>query len=208
MRKLKSRKLLKNVTALQRAKLRLYLKGIPQHILVITNLAITAWITGKYIEAICFAISFCVLRFRVINILHCNTTLKCMLLTNGIVFVFIPITIPLTNSLFGGLIAGFAVNYFADLIASNFFRQKEKLELDALKSEKHSRNVYSMGEQELRAYCKSYNLDFIDEEIAVQRLIHHLKGKDLYDKIGYSKPQMIRREKAIESKLNIKLKDR
>lgn len=193
---------------LTRVKLQLHLKALPQYILVLSNLLLTAWITGKYIEAVCFAISFCVLRYKFTNILHCKTTFKCMLLTNGIVFVFIPIAIPLTNSLFGGLIVGFAVNYFADLIASNFFRIKERSELEALRKEKHSRDVYSLSDPELRAFCREYNLDPIDEEIVVQRLIHHLKGAELYEKIGYSKPQMIRREKRIESKLNIKLKDR
>jgi hypothetical protein len=131
-----------------------------------------------------------------------------MLLTNGIVFVFIPITIPLTSSLFGGLLAGFVVNYGANLIASNIFREREKNELELLRKEKHDRSIYRLNEPELREYCRSYNLDQIDEEIVVQRLVYHLKGKDLYDKIGYSKPQMIRREKSIEAKLNIKLKDR
>lgn len=114
----------------------------------------------------------------------------------------------MTNSLFGGLICGFAVNYTANLIASNIFREQEKQELERLRSDKYCRDVYSMSEEGLRAYCKEYNLDPIDEEIVVQRLIHHLKGQELYDKIGYSKPQMLRREKRIESKLNIKLKDR
>lgn len=189
-------------------KIRLHLKTLPQYILVLLNLAITAWITGKYIEAVCFAISFCALRYRFVNILHCSTTFKCAMLTNGIVFVFIPVTLPLTNSLFGGLLAGFVVNYGANLIASNLFRNKEKEELIALRKEKQNRSVYSLSEVDLRKYCRSYNLDKIDEEIVVQRLIYHLKGKELYDRIGYSKPQMIRREKAIEEKLNIRLKDR
>lgn len=65
-----------------------------------------------------------------------------------------------------------------------------------------------MSEQELRTVCKENLFDAIDEEIVVQRLIYGRKGKELYDKIGYSKPQMIRREKRIEQKLNIKLKER
>lgn len=189
-------------------KIRLGVRMLPQYILVLFNLGATAWITDKYLEAACFAVAFCLLRYQFINILHCNTTFKCMLLTNGIVFVFIPITIPLTNSLFGGLLAGFVVNYGANLIASSIFREKEKSELELLRKEKHDCNIYKLSETALREYCRSYNLDQIDEEIVVQRLIYHRKGKDLYDKIGYSKPQMIRREKSIELKLKIKLKDR
>ena len=191
-----------------RVKLRLHIQALPQYALVLTNLFITAWVTDKYLEAAFFAISFCALRYCFSNILHCTTTFRCMLLTNGIVFVFIPITVPLTSSLFGGLLAGFVVNYGANLIASNIFREKEKSELERLLKEKHDRSIYRLPESELREYCRSYNLDQIDEEIVVQRLVYHLKGKDLYDKIGYSKPQMIRREKSIEAKLSIKLKDR
>ena len=193
---------------LLRVKLRTHLKALPQYILVLINLFITAWITGKYVEAVCFAVSFCALRYLFDNIFHCSTTFKCILLTNGIVFVFIPICIPLSTSLFGGLLAGFVVNYGANLIASSIFREREKSELELLRKEKHDRSIYRLNEPELREYCHSYNLDQIDEEIVVQRLIYHLKGRDLYEKIGYSKPQMIRREKSIEAKLKIKLKDR
>lgn len=196
------------MTALQRVKLRIFLKTLPQYILVLANLFVTAWFTRKYIEAVCFAISFCVLRYKFDNILHCRTTFGCMSLTNGIIFVSIPITLPLTNSLFGGIIFGLAVNWIANLVASNIFRQREKAKLKMLEDEKRCRNIYGMPEAELRAYCKSYNLDLVEEEIVIQRLIYHLKGRDLYDKIGYSKPQMIRKEKQIEQKLEIKLKDR
>lgn len=196
------------LTRLTKVKLRIHIKAIPQYILVLSVLAITAWVTEKYLEAACFALTFCILRYQFTNILHCNTTFKCMLLTNGIVVVFIPILLPVTNSLFGGLLCGFAVNYAANLIASNIFREQEKQELERLRSDKYCRDVYNMSEEGLRSYCREYNLDPIDEEIVVQRLVHHLKGQELYDKIGYSKPQMIRREKRIEAKLNIKLKDR
>lgn len=196
------------MTALSKVKFKFQLQSLPQYLLVMATLVLTAWVTGKYLEAACFAISFCAFRYRFEDILHCDTTFKCMLLTNGIVLVFIPITIPLTHSLFGGLIAGFAVNYLASLIASNNFRKEEQRELSKLREEKRCQNIYQMDESSLRTYCKSYSLDFIDEEIVIQRLIYHLKGQELYDKIGYSKPQMIRREKKIESKLNIRLKDR
>lgn len=206
--KQKRPKFLKNLKHLTKVKLRIHLKAIPQYILVLSVLSATAWITGKYLEAGCFAISYCWLRYLFTNILHCGTTFKCMLLTNSIIIIFVPIIIPITNSLFGGLISGFTVNYIANLIASNIFREQEKQELQRLRAEIYCRNVYKMSEPDLRAYCKEHGLDSIDEEIVIQRLIYHLKGQELYDKIGYSKPQMIRQEKRIETKLNIKLKDR
>lgn len=196
------------MTALQRVKLRIHLKALPQYLLVFLTLIITAWMHSRYLEAACFAVSFCVLRYRFTDILHCNTTFKCMLLTNGIVIAFIPITVPLTNSLFGGLISGFCVNAVASLIASSIFRKAEQKELAQIKERLFSVDLYSMEESDLRQFCRSRGLDPIDEEIVVQRLIYHLKGQELYEKIGYSKPQMIRREKRIEEKLGMKIKDR
>lgn len=64
----------------------------------------------------------------------------------------------------------------------------------------------SKTEAELREYCNSEGLDPIESEIVIQRLIYHLKGRELYDKIGYSKPQMIRKEHKIENILKISLK--
>lgn len=193
--------------AVRKVKFKAHLQATPQYLLVFVSLLITAWITGKYLESVCFAVSFAAFRYRFEDILHCNTTLRCMLLTNSIIFVCIPITIPLAHSLFGGLLTGFAVNYTANLIASDRFRREERKELEILRKERRCKDVYSLDEHNLRVYCKSFNLDPIDEEIVVQRLIYHLKGQDLYTKIGYSKPQMIRREKRIEANLNIKLKD-
>lgn len=195
------------MTPLQRVKLRVHLKALPQYILVLCTLFLTAWLTNRYAEAVCFSISFCAFRYKFTDVLHCSTTLRCILLTNGIAISTISIILPLTQSLFGGLFAGFAVNYFASLVSSHAVRMEEKSELRKLQGELNLRNVHSMSESELRIYCKSFNLDIIDEEIVVQRLIYHLKGVALYEKIGYSKPQMIRREKRIEQKLGISLKD-
>ena len=129
-----------------------------------------------------------------------------MLFTNGLIIGSIHIVIPICNSLFSGLISGVLINYLANLIASNMFREKEKQELNTLRKEKTARDIYSMDEAEMRKFCQSNGLDEIDKEIVIQRLIYHLKGEELYKKIGYSKPQMIRREKKIEATLNIKLK--
>lgn len=202
-----SPKLLKHMTVIQRVNLKIHLKNVPEYLLVFSVLGLSAWIWNKYLEAIIFAICFCVLRHKFTNILHYKTS-QCMLFTNAMIIVSIPIVLPLTSSLFGGLISGFAVNYFANLIASNIFREQEKQELERLRSNKYCRDVYSMSEAQLRSYCKEYSLDAIDEEIVIQRLIFHIKGQELYSKIGYSKPQIIRKEKRIEAKLNIKLKDR
>lgn len=196
--------------ALTRVKIRFYAKAIPQYLLVLAVLGLTAWVTCKWVESISFAVSFLALRYAFrdehTDALHCSTTLKCMLLTNGIVLVFIPITIPITNSVFGGILSAFGVNYIAHLLSSSYARIAERQELQRLQQEKNLVDIRSLSEPDLRLYCKAHGLDGIGTEIVVQRLIHHLRGTSLYEKIGYSKPQMIRREHRIQETLGIPLK--
>lgn len=74
-------------------------------------------------------------------------------------------------------------------------------------SKKESRvNLYELTEDELQQYCYRKGLDEIDTQIVIQRIVYKLAGQTLYDKIGYSKSQMIRREKRIEQTLETKLK--
>lgn len=186
------------MSALTKVKVRVYLKSIPEILLACFNCFFVAWLTNKYIETFCFALSFCILRFKFDNIFHCDTSLKCVLFTNLSIFILTPIVLSLSVSLFGGVIIAIVFNYFVNLIASDLKHKKEQ----------RQKNICKLDEPQLRAFCKEQLLDEIDEEIIIQRLIYKLKGQTLYDKIGYSKPQMIRRERKIEEKLNIKLKDR
>lgn len=185
-----------------------FLKSIPEIILVLLDLLFLAWLTQKYIETLCFAISFCFLRYKFNNIFHCKTTLLCILFTNSAAIIFVPLSLSIGNSLFGGILSAFVLNYISNLIAANIARKNELNQLNDLKAKERQFNICEMNEQELREYCKLNMLDEIDEEIIIYRLIHKLKGKNLYDKIGYSKSQMIRRERKIEKQLNIKLKNR
>lgn len=196
--------------ALTRVKIRFYTKSIPQYLLVLVVLCLTAWVTNKWVESISFAVSFLVLRYafedKYTKTFHCQTTLKCMVLTNSIILVFIPITIPISQSVFGGVISAFGVNYITHLLSSSYARIAERQELQRLQQEKTLVDIRSLSEPDLRLYCKAHGLDDIDTEIVVQRLIYHLRGNALYEKIGYSKPQMIRREHRIQEILGIPLK--
>lgn len=192
--------------AITRVRLRVHLKALPQYLLVLANLAVTAWFTDRWLEAAIFAVAFLAFRYKFTDILHFKRAFHCILFSNALVFIAIPAILPITNTLFGGILCACAVNYFASLIASNIFRQSEKERLAELEYERRARDVYAMSEEDLRQYCKSLGFDEIDTEIVVQRLIYHLKGRDLYEKIGYSKRNMLRREANIEEILGVALK--
>lgn len=143
---------------------------------------------------------------------HCKSSFHCLILSVGVFVVALRITLPMHLSYTCAGILGLVTAYIGQYEAESKFIRTDYAYIEprynALVEEKRRTIIYSMSESELRNYCKIQLLDEIDEEIVVQRLIYRRKGTDLYEKIGYSKPQMIRREKRIEEKLNIRLKDR
>lgn len=192
--------------AITRVRLRVHLKALPQYILVLLNLIITAWICDKWIEATSYAVSFLYFRYRFTDIFHCKTTFRCILMSNILVFIAIPFTVPLSNSLLGGMLMGLGVNYAMDLFASDISRKMEKTEREREKRKETAQSIAAMDEAGICLLCREHLLDDIDAQIVICRLLRHMKGAELYEKIGYSKSQMIRREKKIETELGITLK--
>lgn len=169
-----------------------------------------AYCMNSVIELYIMLISFLIAKQRYKYKFHCKSSLQCLLLSVGVFVIALRVTLPLGTSYICSGICGLVIAYVGQYAGESKFIREDYAYIEprynALIEEQRKQDVYSLSEDDLRKYCKSFNFDEIDEEIVIQRLIYHLKGKDLYDKIGYSKPQMIRREQRIESILKIPLK--
>lgn len=169
-----------------------------------------AYCMNSVIELYIMLISFLIAKQRYKYKFHCKSSLQCLLLSVGVFVIALRVTLPLGTSYICSGICGLVIAYVGQYVGESKFIREDYAYIEprynALIEEQRKQDVYSLSEDDLRKYCKSFNFDEIDEEIVIQRLIYHLKGKDLYDKIGYSKPQMIRREQRIESILKIPLK--
>ena len=173
--------------------------------IVICSVAFFAWLFDKTAQAVMFCVAHLVIRNKFDKQYHCGTTALCLITTLSIAFFGIALVLPFSMSLLSAIPVCFVVCYAGyiaqdriDLLQYRRFREEQD----------RSIRVWGMPEAELRQLCQEHMLDSIDTEIVVCRLVHHLSGQELYDKIGYSKAQMIRREKRIEARLKIKLKDR
>lgn len=177
---------------------------------ILVILGMVAWIMNAIVEMTVMLSFFMVAKQKYEFKYHCKSSVHCLLLSVGVFAIGLRITLPVHLSYTCSGIVGLFIAYIAQYIAElKFIREDyEYIEprYNALVENKRKTDLYTMNESELRLLCRANLLDNIDEEIVVQRLIYHRKGQDLYDKIGYSKPQMIRREKRIEEKLNMKLK--
>ena len=170
-----------------------------------------AFAMGSPLESLIAMLSFLILKQFYKFKYHCRSSIQCLLVTVIVFLLITRVTLSLGQSYLCCGILGLAVAHIAQHYAQLKFIKEDyefiEPRYNELVQEKRCRDVHSMDEQSLRVLCREYSLDEIDEEIVVQRIIYRLKGSDLYTKIGYSKPQMIRREKRIEARLNIKLKD-
>nr|DAQ16557.1 MAG TPA: accessory gene regulator B [Caudoviricetes sp.] len=169
-----------------------------------------AYCMNSIVELYIMLISFLIAKQWYKYKFHCKSSLQCLILSVGVFVIALRVTLPLGTSYICSGICGLVIAYVGQYAGESKFIREDYAYIEprynALIEEQRKQDVYSLSEDDLRKYCKSFNFDEIDEEIVVQRLIYHLKGKDLYDKIGYSKPQMIRREQRIESILKIPLK--
>ena len=179
-------------------------------LLILAILGTISWCMGAFIEMAIMMSLFLVAKQKYKFKYHCKSSVHCLLLSVGIFSVGLRVALPVHLSYTCSGIVGLFIAYAAQYIAELKFIKEDydyiEPRYNVLVENQRVTNIHSMNECDLRKYCKSNFMDEIDEEIVVQRLIYHRKGQDLYDKIGYSKPQMIRREKRIEEKLNIKLK--
>lgn len=177
---------------------------------ILAILGTIAWFMDALLEVSIMLSCFLIAKERYRFKYHCKSSLQCLLLSVGVFVIGLRITLPAglsyTCSGLCGLLIAYAAQHIAELKLIREDYEYIEPKYNELVEAKRITNIYTMNESDLRVYCKANLLDEIDEEIVVQRLIYRLKGHDLYDKIGYSKIQMIRREKRIEEKLNIKLK--
>lgn len=177
---------------------------------IIAILTGIAYCMNSVVELYTMLISFLIAKQRYKYKFHCKSSLQCLLLSVGVFVIALRVTLPLGTSYICSGICGLVIAYAGQYAGESKFIREDYAYIEprynALIEEQRKQNVYSLSENDLRKYCRSFNFDEIDEEIVIQRLIYHLKGRDLYDKIGYSKPQMIRREQRIESILKIPLK--
>lgn len=177
---------------------------------IIAILTGIAYCMNSVVELYTMLISFLIAKQRYKYKFHCKSSLQCLLLSVGVFVIALRVTLPLGTSYICSGICGLVIAYVGQYAGESKFIREDYAYIEprynALIEEQRKQDVYSLSEDDLRKYCKSFNFDEIDEEIVIQRLIYHLKGRDLYDKIGYSKPQMIRREQRIESILKIPLK--
>ena len=121
-----------------------------------------------------------------------------------VICIFELLLFPLSITLIGGIIVAFIdclVLYYCQLIKNQNNKILElnnyvNLLLNQINKLNH-KDIYAMNKQELYEHCRNCGLDDIECKIAYYVVVERLKGKELYEAIGYSEAQAKRKRKKI-----------
>lgn len=154
-----------------------------QHFLIFAVIVLCGWLFNKPIESIFFCIAHWTIRGSCDRQFHCNKISTCLALTSAIICLSIMTMLPVSISLLASIPVAIFVTYVGYLATPA------------------NPNIYAMTEDELYSHCRSRGLSDAECKIAYYIVFERLKGKELYDAIGYSERQTIRKRKEILSKI-------
>lgn len=192
----------------RRYSIELFFYNLPQLALVFASVFAVAYIFDKYIEAVVFLVSFFALRYKFKTTFHYENILYCILTTILMFTLSVVLSPPITVSLFGCILFAFFDTWLLWFIQDRFeFKLQAKLmeeyakqleiQVQELLTKINHKDIYAMNEQELYEHCRNCGLDDNDCKIAYFVVIERLKGKELYEAIGYSERQTKRKRTKI-----------
>lgn len=153
------------------------------------------------------------------NTYHSDYWNKCKkyTLTMLILSVLLLWLLPVNYSLFNGLIVAFISAYILYLIGNETdekkkYKHKNKIfkskikklnsQVNYLLNKINRKDIYAMNKDELYTHCRNCGLDDVECKIAYYVVIERLKGKELYEAIGYSEAQSKRKRTKILNLIN------
>lgn len=165
-------------------------------------------------DCILFYFSFWYIRVKFNSTYHSDDWNKCkkytraLLLLGNTVLWLLPFKGSLFNSIFVAFMCAFVLYLISvEVTEKKKYKYKNKLnkqkiiklnkQILYLLNKVNYKNIYAMSEQELYEHCRSKGLSEEDCRIAYFVVIERLKGKELYDAIGYSERQTKRKRKQI-----------
>lgn len=173
-----------------------FIHTLPYHTLVMGSVFVVASIFDKYIEAVCFLVSFFSLRYKFPTTYHSKSIVLCMVLTNSI-FALSVVLCPPAYMYFGASIL------FAYLDCFLLWFIQDRLECKKLLSTYTSKTIWNMPERELRDYLYCQNIRDEQMEFVVYKLTTHLTYEEIGEKLGYTVPTLKVWSKKCKAKLKI-----
>lgn len=172
-----------------------------QYLIVFSSIALCAWFFDRWIEGLMLCVAHTCIRHNFNKQFHFNSTAYCLILTLSLIWFTIPITLPIGVSLLSSIPIAFIICFVGfiaqDRVDALFeIKRLNKYVNELLETITH-KDIYAMSEKELYEHCRNCGLSEEDCRIAYFIVIERLKGRELYDAIGYSERQSKRKRTKI-----------
>lgn len=154
---------------------------LPYHILVMSGIAIFAFIFNRWLEAILFYTSFLSLRYKFPTTFHAKSIVVCMALTNAMFCLSIVLCPDISSYVFGGIVFAYIDTFLLWFIQSreNFRQERDCAEqMCAQLQAEIEKNTNPAEEFEL-ACCKA-KLSKRDREIARKYFLEKQTPKEIW----------------------------
>lgn len=172
---------------------RIYIRGIPQLLLVAVLLLPAAYFTDKYIEACLQIIALFALRYKFPKTYHARTTMRCTFLTLSIGYLAIPRILPVSIALFSSIAVSFIIA-FLSWMAQEFIDRKKRITQLEQEAETPQFSLYSCTKDEFTVFCLTHNVRNDRVEYAWDLIRGTDNNNDLADKY-FVEPQTIKQDR-------------
>lgn len=191
------------MTALTKIKIKITALNIAFEVVVNSIVLFVGYMADKLILTLLFYLPFHLLRYAVPKVYHARKNkplvnlVKCIFYSGLCYFISIKLMLPIGVSIFSSVLAGIGINL-------TLYAIQDYSDLKTEQS-KQAINIYSMTEDELRAYAKSRGLSEMIIDTLVLRVVHNYRWVDIQNERNYSREGIKYHKKRICELLNVKI---
>lgn len=148
------------------------------YLIILAFIAFCGWYNHRIWETLGLFIAYLCLRYAYPKTFHCKKFLHCFLMTITVFAIVIPAVLPLSVSIFSSI-------FFGSLIGLGLCKLEEYQELKHIEFAK--KTIFDLTTDEFYEVLNKANICDEEKRAVELRVVKHLKGKDWYNAMGYSK---------------------
>lgn len=143
------------------------------YIIVIGSIALCSWITNHWIEGVMFCVAHIYIRKVFDKQFHFYKTGYCLILTLGIVWLCIPISLPVNISFFSSIPIAFAICYFGWYV-QNLIDNKEMFHVKQL-------DIKHLTKEQVIDICNDLDYKKDKQDLAIMFFVDKLTNKEVWN---------------------------
>lgn len=143
------------------------------YVIVIGSIALCSWLTNRWIEGIMFCIAHIFIRKVFDKQFHFYKTGYCLILTLGIIWLCIPISLPMNISFFSSIPIAFGICYFGWYV-QELIDNKEEFHVKQF-------NMKHLTKEQVVDICNELGYKKDKQDLAIMFFVDKLSNKEVWN---------------------------